>query len=260
MRIDQGEQAFVHQLDVEVSFLNENNIMKPSAYQSLFAQLAERHLSAFGADSNVTMQYGLAWALISLSIDIKKPIDRCMKLFAKTWYSQRKGPYFRRELVFCDENDTIMFQGSTFSVLLDLENRTIYRKNALPFSLTLPLEEYCIEAEPRYRGEFDFTPIETRVVYNSFIDNLGHVNNRYYGDFAFDSLTESELLNMVRLRRMDFYFISELRNKDHFTLEKAKATNRILINGQNITKSDLAFVVDMQFDIEENSLENEEIV
>lgn len=247
MLAGQEEQSFLHQLDVEVSYLNDQNIMKPSAYQALFAGLAERHLAVFGADSNITMQYGLAWALISISIDVVFPIDHCMRLYAKTWFSGRKGPYFRRELVFYDEENNVRFQGSTFSVLLELSTRSIYRKKDLPFALTEPSEVFCIDAEPRFREELLFSKMEERKVYNSYIDNLGHVNNRHYGDFAFDVLTEEELAKMPNLSRMDFYFISELRNHDHFSLEKSNSENRIFVRGQNTMKEEVAFVVEFRF-------------
>lgn len=249
MQAGQEEQSFLHQLDVEVSYLNEQNIMKPSAYQALFAQLAERHLAVFGADANVTMQYDLSWALISISIDVVKPIDHCMRLYAKTWYSGRKGPFYRRELVFYDEENNIRFQGSTFSVLLELSSRSIYRKKELPFALTEPSEVFCIDAEPRFREDLPFSKVDERRVYNSYIDNLGHVNNRHYGDFAFDVLTEEELAKMPTLSRMDFYFIAELRNHDLFSLEKAQSENHIFVRGQNILKEELAFVV--QFHLRE---------
>lgn len=242
--ITQDESTLVYPLDVEVSYLNDQQIMKPSAYQALFAQLAERHLITLGADSNVTMQHGLSWALISLSLEVRNPIHSCMRLNATTWYSQRKGPYFRRELVFAKEDGTVMFQGSTFSVLLDLESRTIHRKKEVPFPLNPPKETFCIDAEPRYRGGVAGSLLEARTARNSQIDSLGHVNNRHYGDFAFDALTEEELLAMSHLSRMDFYFISELRNQDSFQVYKAVEENRFVIQGNHMGRNELAFVVE----------------
>ena len=40
------EHTYVHELEVEVAYLNENLVLKPSAYQALFAQLAEAHIIA----------------------------------------------------------------------------------------------------------------------------------------------------------------------------------------------------------------------
>lgn len=241
------ECKLVHELDVEVAYLNENQIMKPSSYQALFAQLAEKHLAIYSSGANVTMKHGLAWALISMSIEVVHPIDNCMKLHAYTWYSQRKGPYFRRELVFCNDKGDIMFQGSTFSILLDISTRGVFRKKELPFSLTIPHAEFCVDATPHFRRNYEYKPIETRKVYNSYIDSLGHVNNRHYGDFAFDALTDEEKIHMKDLKRMDYYFISEMRNNDKFTISKAAYENQIFLQGYNNTKGDISFDIVFNF-------------
>ncbi len=238
---DKPETSLIHSLDVEVFYLNENGIMKPSAYQALFAELAEKHLDVYRSGADETMKYGLAWALVSMSIEIKRPINSCMKLNAHTWYSHRQGPYFRRELVFCnDEGDTI-FQGSTFSILLDVATRKVFRKKELPFRLTDPDEVFCMEANHHFKGKVELSPYEKRKVYGSDIDLLGHVNNRRYGDFAYDALTASERLRLNELTRMDLFFISEMRADDEFTVYKSIEENRIILRGQNNTKDDTAF-------------------
>jgi len=241
------EHECIYQLDVEVAQLNENYALKPASYQILFARLADIHLAEFKADVNETTKYGLAWALISLSFEVVKPITACEKLYASTWYSQRKGPYFRRELVFRNEQGEIMFHGSTFSVLLDLENRSVFRKREVPFSMNPPYEVFCIEASPHFKDTLAYTDVETRKVHHSYIDCLGHVNNCRYGDFAYDALSHDETEKIGRLKRMDAYFFSELRSEDEFTIQKAVDQNRILIKGQNNTKDDISFHVIFQF-------------
>ncbi len=243
--IENPEASHIHSLDVEVFYLNENGIMKPSAYQALFAQLAERHLEIYASGAGETMKYGLAWALVSMAIQVERPIETCMKLSAYTWYSQRQGPYFRRELVFCNSVGDVMFHGSTFSVLLEVATRKVFRKKELPFPLTEPREVFCIEAEHHFRESADYVPCETRKIYGSDLDLLGHVNNRRYGDFAYDALTEEERLRLKEIRRMELYFVSEMRDRDNFTMLKSAERDRILLRGHNNTKGDMAF--DMVF-------------
>ncbi|MGI6733268.1 MAG: acyl-ACP thioesterase domain-containing protein [Anaerovoracaceae bacterium] len=245
--IKNTETSYIHQLDVEVFYLNENRIMKPSAYQALFAQLAERHLDIFHAGASETMKHGLAWALISMSIEINRPIDSCIKLFGHTWYSQRRGPYFRRELVFRNEDGDIMFQGSTFSILLEVATRKVFRGKEAPFILTEPTGVFCTQADHHFRENVEFTPCSTREIYSSDIDLLGHVNNRRYGDFAYDALTEEERLRLRDMRRMELYFMSEMRREDNFTIFKRAEENRILLRGHNNTKEDTSFDIVFSF-------------
>lgn len=244
---EKSETSYVHHLDVEVFYFNEKGILKPSAYQALFAKLAERHLDIYNTGADQTMKHDLAWALISMTIDVKQPMDACMNLWANTWYSQRQGPYFRRELVFYNENDDIMFQGSTFSVLLNVNERKVYRKKDLPFPLTEPHANFCTHANHRFKESAEFMPYEDRKIYDSDLDLLGHVNNRRYGDFAYDALTEEEQSRLNNVKRMELYFISEMRKNDNFTVLKSVQENRILLQGQNNTKGDTAFDIVFQF-------------
>lgn len=243
-----GERDCVYEFEVEVQHLNEKQSMKPSSYLTLFARLAEQHLSDFSFDYNQTMQYGYAWALISSSIEIVKPVDSCLRLYASTWHSARKGPYFRRELLFRDASGETVFHGSTHSILLDIESRTVYRKKELPFSLIAPVSEFCVTAGPHFREDILFQDVEHRKVRGSYLDGLGHVNNCRYGDFAYDALTDMERARIGELKRMDMYFLSELRDKDEFTVQKSgredamtASGRRICIQGRNDTKEDISF-------------------
>ena len=241
------ETSYIHELDVEVFYFNEFGVMKPSAYQALFAKLAESHLDIFNAGADETLKYGLAWALISMSIEIKRPVDSCEKLNAHTWYSGRQGPFYRRELVFSNERGDTMFCGSTFSVLLDVKERKVFRKKELPFWLTEPDPLFCIDASHRFKESVPYMPHETRKVYGSDMDLLGHVNNRRYGDFAYDALTSDEQLRLKDVKRMDLYFVSEMRKDDSFTVLKSIEPDRILLRGHNNTKDDISFDIIFRF-------------
>lgn len=240
------EKDYVYELETEVSYLNEDNILKPYAYQNLFAQIVEKHLRNINLNVAITRKYNLAWVLASLNFELLKPVEGCIKMYANTWYSQRRGPFFRRELVFKNENGEVMFHGSTFSILLDVEKRTIYRKKELPFLLGEPAGDFAIEANPTFKTNLEFYKVDEREVLNSHIDCLGHVNNCRYGEFAYDTFTEVEKRNLAKLKRMEINFISELRYKDTFSILKACGGNKVFVRGYNGFKNSIAF--DMKFD------------
>lgn len=244
------ERDLMYEVAVEVAHFNENNILKPHAYQMLFASVVGEHLTKFNFNMSETMKYGLAWALISQSYEIKKPIRDSMKLKAQTWFSKRRGPYFRREALFCDEFGEIVFMATSYSILLNLENRGIFRKKETPFSMAPPHEEFMMEANPTFKTDLIFSDMEERKVYNSYIDSLGHVNNCRYGEFAYDLFNESEKSRLGNLKRMDAYFISEMRNNDSFILQKAvvlpdnKTDDYVItVRGKNNTKNDISFAL-----------------
>ena len=242
-----NEKDFVYEIEPDFSELNEYGYLKPYAYQSLFGKIAESHLNRINLNVDTTMKYGLSWVLISISLEIVKPVKGCIKLFAQTWHSQKKGPFFRRELIFKDEKGNLMFHGSTFSVLLDLETRTIFRKKETPFYVGSPIQEFTIEASPSIKFVFDLKEIDKRKVYNSFLDCLGHVNNTRYGEFAYDAFTEEEKENLHKMRRYDVFFLSELRDKDIFSVQRTNIDNKTIIRGVNETKGETSFDVLIEF-------------
>lgn len=242
------ERAYTYQITNETADLNENNILKPYGYQKLLGQVIDWHLNNMELDVGEIMKYNLAWAFVSLSIEIVRPVEGIIKNHGQTWHSQRKGPYFRREFIFKNQEDEVLFHGSSFSVLIDIEKRSIYRKKQLPFYVYKPEEDFTIKASPRLNLDLDFKKVDERRVYNSHIDCLGHVNNICYGKFAYDALSKAECDRLHDLKRIDLYFKSELRKGDRFSILKAYNNNKIFVRGYNDSKNEVSFDIVFGFD------------
>lgn len=241
------ERDCVYEVQTDVSLFNENGILKPHAYQTLFEQIAEQHLNRYHLNVDSTMKYGYAWALISLEIEMVNPVIQCEPLYAYTWHSQYKRPYFRREMEFKNAAGDLLFHGSSFSVLLDMEKRTVYRKKESPFDSPLPDEFFTIEAVPTFKTHLPFEKVDERKVYHSYIDPLGHVNNCRYGEFAYDAFSNEEKERLSQMKRMEIYFTSELRLNDTFSICKGYEDNRLYIRGHNDVKNDTAFDIIIYF-------------
>ena len=242
-----SEKDCVYELLATASYLNQHSQFKPYAFQSLFEQMAERHL--FNLDLNVdnTMNYGLAWALISMSVEVVKPIEKSMVLYGNTWFSQHRGPYFRRELLLKDGSGQVLFKGSTHSVLLDIEKRSVFRKKEVPFPMHEPTEIFLLDASSSFKMNAELETVSERIVQPSQMDCLGHVNNCRYGEFAYDAFTAEEQEKLKDLKRMDINFISELRAGDQFTMKKGYEGNKMFFQGYNNTKDDVSFNIVMSF-------------
>lgn len=235
------ETNFIYELETEFEDLNGDLLLKPHGYQKLCAQLGDIHLNKIDMNVDTTMKNNLAWVLTSIAIEIIKPVEGNITLNGKTWYSGRRGPLFRREYVFTDENDEVLFKAASFSILLDMDKRSIYRKKELPFYMGDPIKEYAIDAKHNKKIDLEFTKLDERKAYNSLIDPLGHVNNCRYGEFAYDAFDDLEVENLDKVKRMDIYFRSEIRKDDIFSILKYKDKNTIAIRGKNNTKEDTSF-------------------
>ena len=241
------EKDCIYELLATASYLNQHSQLKTYAYQVLFEQMAERHLFQLNLNVDETMQHGLAWALISMSVEVVTPIEKSMALYGSTWFSEHRGPYFRRELLIKDADGQVMFKGSTHSVLLDIKKRSVFRKKVIPFPMHEPTPIFLLEASPGYKMDVDLASVLERTVQPSQIDCLGHVNNCRYGELAYDVFSEEEQGNLKNLKRMDIYFLSELRAGDHFTMKKAIEGKQIFFQGYNNTKDDVSFNIVMHF-------------
>jgi len=243
-----SEKDYLYEVETEVSDLNEDNILKPYAYQKILAKVVEQHLYRLNLNVATTLNHHLSWVLVSLTFELVRPIEGCVKVFANTWYSQRKGPFFRREFIFKNADGEILTRGSSFSVLFDVEKRAIFRAKELPFSLSEPIEEFTVNAAPTFHANLDYTKIDTRKIYNSYIDRIGHVNNCRYGEFGYDAFSSEERENLIHLKRMAFYFLAELRHDDTLSVLKAYENKRILVRGYNESKAKNAFDLVFEFD------------
>ncbi|MBP3283912.1 MAG: hypothetical protein J6M02_00225 [Clostridia bacterium] len=240
------EKSYTYHCKPEVCELNENNVLKPYAYPLMIAKIIEEHLINNKWDIGITSKYGLAWALTSMSIQLNRPIKGNPELTAKTWASSHKGPLYQRDFEFYQGNDVI-FCGTSFSFLLDLQTRSIYRKKETPFGSITFHEEHTIEATHSFKPIADFQTVAEKQVQNSYIDVLGHVNNYRYTEFAYDVLTDEEIANLENLKRIDIYFLSELSKKDIFEIKKSNQNNQIIIQGCNKTKEKISFHVIFSF-------------
>ncbi len=214
------ELSTQYEVDIEFGNYDESGYLSPGGYQSIVNSLADKHLINYDMDFVKIFEHGISWVLLSISLDIINPIhSKHKKIIGKTWFSGRKGIYFRRELQLQTLEGEPLFNCATYSTLLNLQTRGIYKNRELPFELMEPTPNLIIEAKPSFKEKLEYDKGQARTVRRSYIDGLGHVNNGRYGDFCFDALSEE--LKMEHLRRMEIYFMSEMRLGQNFSTNTA---------------------------------------
>ncbi len=230
----------VYRYEPEFSLLNSSGLLKPAGFQTIINTIVGLHLKKHDLDFEKLIATDLSWVLLSLTVEPKMPVRGTEPLFVTTWHSESKGIFFRREMQAKNEAGEVVFNCATYSTLLDLAERTIYRKRPLPFAIMEPEQVILLEARPTFKGKYDFTDIDKLIVQRSYIDGLGHVNNARYGDFCYDSLNEDEA-NLENISRMEIYFLSELKQFESFTTQRAVDGNRIIIRGHNNNTDKISF-------------------
>ena len=188
-----NENECSYECVVVMDMLNGEGFIKPYAYQSLMMDVSGRHLQQFRLGVDDMLQKGMAWVLVSASIQIIRPVRSETTLIARTWHSEQDRLTFRREFCFTGEDGSPVFNAATFSVLMDIGERRIIRPETLDFDIGQPNRKFVAEASPKLRCRDEMIPVEKRKIYPSCIDRLGHTNNCRYSEFAYDALTDSEV-------------------------------------------------------------------
>ncbi len=224
------EQDITYDLYLFGNNFTENGNLKPSVCPDLTQQVVERHLQKFDMGTNDLLKNNLGWVLIGYTAVFDEPIKTCIPLIGRTWHSQKKGPYYRRETAFYNEGGQRLIGISTFSVMLDMNTRSIARRYVLPGTLSECTDFSVPDAKPFAAAAELYTPVETFTVRNSQVDALGHLNNARYIDFAFDVMTDEE--RAKTLRRLEITFYNELRRGDTFVLSVHREPHCMYFRGE----------------------------
>ncbi len=233
------ERQHLHKAKVDFAYLDAQGYIKPHGYQHIIGKVIDEHLSLYKLDFTSCLEKKLGWVLVSLHIDIKKHIQGCQTLHIRTWHSQRKRLYFRREIEAFDTSGAVVFVATMYSILMDFNTQRIYKKTELPFTLEDPHPEFMLDADPVFKEKLSYEKVCDRTVLRSFIDAFGHVNNCRYGEFIFDALA-NEYADLSKIQGFSIYFCSELKLNDNFCIEQ-NSDDDIIFHGYNTSSQKTSF-------------------
>ena len=236
---------------VDTAAQNENHDLTLSALQRIIVTASEEHLKNIGLDVPKLMKdYGVSWILLSLSIEVKDKIRSGELLSIRTWHTNKKGVYYRRDFEICHEDGTVAANAATFSSIFDMESRRLCtNKEVLALVDELGEGKELFEASPRLRikpEELDF--VMTQNVMPSWIDALGHTNNLRYGDLITDALPAEKRAKLGKLSRFELGFTGELRLGESVELRlKEEEDGTVLAAGIRSTDEKPAFLAKLAF-------------
>lgn len=243
------EKTYIFRTDTGTQ--NENRALTLSALQRIIVVISEEHLENIGLDVPFLMrEYGVSWILLSMSVDIKSPIRDGERLSVRTWHTEKKGVYFRREIEVCHPDGSVAAVAATFSSIFDMKSRRLSTDpEVLEKVHQLGDGNKLLEAESRIRIKpDDFPVVMTQKVMPSWIDSLGHVNNFRYGDLITDALPDEIRAKLGNLSRYEIGFTGELRLGESVELRlKEEEDGTVLAAGIRSTDGKPAFLAKLAF-------------
>lgn len=235
---------------VDTGAVNENKALTLSALQRIIVTVSEEHLENIGLDVPKLMrEFGVSWVLLSLSAEIKDKIRAGERLSVRTWHTNKKGPYYRRDIEICHEDGSLAAVAATFSSIFDMKTRRLCsNEKVLAAVEELGEGKELFDANPKIRIKpEELSPVMTREIMPSWIDSLGHTNNLRYGDLITDSLPEETRAKLGELSRFELGFTGELRLGESAELRIKEENGEVLAAGIRSTDGKPAFLAKLSF-------------
>lgn len=235
---------------VDTGAQNENHCMTLSAIQRAIVTASEEHLKNIGLDvPKLIKEYGVSWILLSVSVKIESAFRSGELLSVRTWHTNKKGAYYRRDFEILHEDGTPAAFAATFSSIFDMESRRLC-SNSSVLELVEKFGEgkELFEANPRLRIKpEELSPCMDQKIMPSWIDALGHVNNLRYGDLITDALPDEKRAKLGSLSRFELGFTGELRLGESVELRLLDEGDTVLAAGIRSSDGKPAFLSKLIF-------------
>lgn len=218
--------------------------MRLSGYQHLICAAAECDMFSKQLSVSHTISKGYAWAIVSMTVDVLRPVMSCTPLEVCTWISGNRGPINRRELQFFDDAGEC-FRASVFSTPVSMETHRLIRLSDDECG-TIMGEPLIEDATSRISCIPDTRESFRREVFPSDIDALGHMNNCRYGALAYDALTEDERSALSRPFRYTINFRRQLMEGGTVCVRRGTDSSGIFITGSAADCDKLSFAVQLE--------------
>lgn len=243
------EKDYSYKTYCDVSMFDASGAMKPDAYQRICVGVVEKHLNVIGLDvERLIERFGVSWVLLSMTIDIKRPLVSGETIATQTWHTFRKGSAYRRDLILKDDNGEVVAVAATFSSLLDIKTRHICTDKSVHEVVAIPDGEPLSEASSRIKLSLDgFETKEVLSVRPNWIDAVGHVNNFRYGEMAYDTLTPEKRSALKQLKRFEIYFTGELKLGENVVIKSQERESEVIVAGVRSSDERTAFVAKLSF-------------
>ncbi len=243
------EKTYSFRVDTQNS--SPKGFITLAGLQRAIVSVTEEHLENVGLDVPFLMKnYGVSWVFLSFTAEIKSPILAGETLLIRTWHTERKSIYYRREIEMRHQDGSLAAVAATFSSILDMESRRICKnEEVLERVNALGDGEKLFEAESRLRLKpEELAPVMTQTVQPSWIDRLGHVNNLRYADFVTDALSEKQREKLGEVKRYEVCFSGELRQGEEVEIRLGEGeSGEIFAAGIRSSDSKPAFLAKLCF-------------
>lgn len=181
-------KIYKHEFQIRSYEVGFNGVAKTSSILDYFQELASTHAQLLGFSVEQLFEKGLTWVLSRNHVKILRAPRFGEKIIGHTWPSGRKGRFALRDYEMFDQDGSLIVQGTTSWMMIDLKTKKPIRVADL-LADTFIVEKRAIVDDfvvlPHLTHP-DFENIYS--VRSSDLDINRHVNNVVYIEWALDTL------------------------------------------------------------------------
>jgi len=173
------------------------------------------HSECVGAGVDFLNYVHRAWILTSWQIDILESVPVCQDIKIGTWAYDFKGIYGYRNFTIRTTNDKPMINANSIWVLVNTETdkpEKITPEDVEPYEMEEKIDMEYLDRKIKIEGEG--TAEKEYFIRKYHIDTNGHVNNRWYVQFAMEYVSEDEKINGHKINRIRAEYKKPAKYKD----------------------------------------------
>lgn len=212
--------------EIYVSQCGSHSRLNITELSNLFQQTAALHSASWGMSYFDMQKNHQAWVLSSMRIELEKLPGWHETVQIETWIESLKGMRSIRDFELQFQGKTVA-RASSLWVVLNTEKRR-------PEPLAIAYDD--LEQFPERKatkipaGRIDLTKpaqkIDTKTIFFSDLDIVGHVNNVKYMEWCLDTLPK-EWLEENKLQNIDLNYIKEVHYQDEVAICKYQENDYI---------------------------------
>ncbi|WP_010250544.1 acyl-[acyl-carrier-protein] thioesterase [Acetivibrio cellulolyticus] len=231
----ESEWIYKKKYHIELSNVDFTKALKLSALFNCFQDIASEAVESLGIGINTLEQeFGVAWILIRIRVDIVRTPVWNEDIWIETWHQESKKLEFERDFIVRDSNGSIIASAVSTWVIVDIKTREIRKTELIAFNNFQNIKERAIDCKLGKVKPFGQKEVVyKKVIGYSDIDFNGHINNSRYIDYIMDCFSVDNHMKYC-VKTMEINYVNEALYGDSIILNKdisALNSNMLYIEG-----------------------------
>ncbi|AHV95535.1 acyl-[acyl-carrier-protein] thioesterase [Paenibacillus sabinae] len=223
---------------------------KLSFILDIMQHAADSAVADMGNSLEEMLGMNMGWMLMTLDVQIGRPLRQGDQLTVRTWCKGTKGPLWLRDFRIFDGQGYEAVSARSVWVLVDTTKRKILRPNVFPAEIQFYTGDSVGDIPEKVVTPQDIALTEAyryQVRYSG-LDNYGHLNNARYGDLCSDALPLT-VFEKKQLRHFRISYLQEATYGEEMIIQVSPETSEgFYVRG--LRENKVYFEASLDFDSE----------